>query len=64
MWKIRIYTFLTVLAFGVLYLFTGIVVIILNSAGLFKAEEGSTSGNAILGKISISDYWQEAAYRG
>jgi len=29
MWRIRIYTFLTVLAFGVLYLFTGLVVIVL-----------------------------------
>jgi 1-acyl-sn-glycerol-3-phosphate acyltransferase len=29
MWRIRIYTFLTVLAFGVLYLFTGLIVIIL-----------------------------------
>jgi 1-acyl-sn-glycerol-3-phosphate acyltransferase len=29
MWKIRYYTFLTVLAFGVLYLFTGAVVIVL-----------------------------------
>jgi 1-acyl-sn-glycerol-3-phosphate acyltransferase len=28
MWKIRIYTFLTVSAFGILYLFTGILVII------------------------------------
>jgi 1-acyl-sn-glycerol-3-phosphate acyltransferase len=28
MWKIRIYTILTVLAFGILYLFTGILVII------------------------------------
>jgi 1-acyl-sn-glycerol-3-phosphate acyltransferase len=28
MWKIRIYTFLTVLAFGILYLFTAILVII------------------------------------
>jgi 1-acyl-sn-glycerol-3-phosphate acyltransferase len=29
MWRIRIYTFLTVLAFGVLYLFTGLIVIVL-----------------------------------
>ena len=29
MWRIRIYTFLTVLAFGVLYLFTGLMVIVL-----------------------------------
>ncbi len=29
MWRIRIYTFLTVLAFGVLYIFTGLVVIVL-----------------------------------
>ena len=28
MWKIRIYTFLTVLAFGILYLFTAVIVII------------------------------------
>ena len=27
MWRIRVYTFLTVSAFGILYLFTGIVVI-------------------------------------
>jgi hypothetical protein len=28
MWKIRIYTFLTVTAYGILYPFTGIIVII------------------------------------
>ena len=38
MWKIRIYTFLTVLAFGVLYLFTGIVVIILILLALLRQK--------------------------
>ena len=38
MWKIRIYTFLTVLAFGVLYLFTGIVVIILILLALLRLK--------------------------
>ncbi len=38
MWKIRIYTFLTVLAFGVLYLFTGLVVIILILLSLLRLK--------------------------
>jgi 1-acyl-sn-glycerol-3-phosphate acyltransferase len=38
MWKIRIYTFLTVLAFGVLYLFTGIVVTILILLALLRLK--------------------------
>ena len=33
-----------------------------NSAGFFKAEEGSSDDDAVLGKISILYNWQEAAY--
>jgi 1-acyl-sn-glycerol-3-phosphate acyltransferase len=38
MWRIRVYIFLTVLAFGILYLFTGIVVIILIPLAFLKLK--------------------------
>jgi hypothetical protein len=38
MWKIRIYTFLTVIAFGFLYLFTGMVVIALIPLALLRLK--------------------------
>lgn len=39
MWRIRVYTFLTVSAFGILYLFTGIVVIILIPLAFLRLKD-------------------------
>jgi 1-acyl-sn-glycerol-3-phosphate acyltransferase len=38
MWRIRVYTFLTVSAFGILYLFTGIVVLVLIPLAFLKLK--------------------------
>jgi 1-acyl-sn-glycerol-3-phosphate acyltransferase len=53
MWKIRIYTFLTVLAFGVLYLFTGLVVIILILLSLLRLKRAVRL---------IMQFWAKSAF--
>ena len=53
MWRIRIYTFLTVLAFGVLYLFTGIVVIILVPLAFLRQKRAVRL---------IMQYWAKSAF--